>query len=109
MSIIELALLIAFFTNGLNVLFSPGQLLGFVGRFWDVVEAEYIQEDKNFLDRLTYWTLKPIIGCLWCMSSVWGITLSLILANYHGLNFLGIVISCIVAIPISQVVNRVFE
>jgi len=62
--VLELAVLIALWNNGLSFLLSENQLLGWLGDWY---------ESRGALLQLV---LKPVLGCVYCFSSFWGLFVS---------------------------------
>ncbi len=89
MNILVNALIIALFNNGLKLLLSDGMLLNNI--------YEYLN-NRITNDTVRYW-MKPLIFCVVCFSSFWGIVVLALLGNLHNIN--EVILSCICAIPLT--------
>lgn len=98
--ILELSTIIALWNNGLSFLLSENQLLHFVSRWY---------ENRSPFVRLL---LKPVLGCVYCFSSFWGLLISFLYFSPMELEKVSYiapnaVLSCIAAITLTGfLVNR---
>ena len=75
MIILTQSLIISFFCIGLRISMEEGMILeSFRKPYTDLLEIN--EDDLNQLGKISYIVLKPIVGCITCMSSFWTLILS---------------------------------
>ena len=96
---IKLILIISLFCNGLYIITAPGMLLNFL---------------RNYLEALTFhhpkfvYTYKPLLGCIKCMASVWGIVLCLFFLNPGWYMLWYIPVVCICSSALNAVIYHLY-
>lgn len=83
MEIIIKSLIISFFCVGLRIVSGEGMILHFLRKPYEIVKNEAIKT-----------ILKPIIGCVTCMGSVWTIVISYFYFEVTKWTLLQIIIVC---------------
>ena len=94
MELLIQSIIISLFCVGLRIVSGQGMILWFL-RF-PYIYLQVLKEENELkpAGTILHYILKPVIGCVTCMSSVWGVTLSYI---YYELNLKTILVIFIVA------------
>lgn len=77
--IIEI-LILSVFCNGLYIAAEDGMILSRPNRWME--------------KKLPLWIYKPLLGCIYCMASIWGAVVHLVLSGIANLHYLPILIIC---------------
>ena len=80
MEILIKALIISLFCVGLRITSDDGMILSFIRMPYVWLESK----ELNFWGKLAHYLLKPIIGCITCMASVWSITIDYYYFHYFN-------------------------
>ena len=99
-------IIISLFCNGLHVITRPGMLFDFFDRWLYALIFPKRSEDITKLHTQLY---KPLLGCIKCMASVWGIVICLLVLPFTAHLFIQIPVACIAASALNAVVYQLYE
>ena len=103
---LQTIIIISLFCNGLYIVTRPGMLLEFFDRWLYQIIFPDRSEDIKPLHTQLY---KPILGCIKCMASVWGVAISLILLPFSISLLFQIPLMCICASALNAVIYQLYE
>jgi len=104
--ILQIVLIISLFCNGLYIITRPGMLFEFLDRWlYQLIFPKRSQDIKPFHTQL----YKPILGCIKCMASVWGIFICLVMLKFSPALLFQIPVICICASALNAILFQLYE
>ena len=100
MALLQTIIITSLFCNGLQIVTGPGMLFDFV---------THKLEEVTLLHPRTEIIYKPLLGCIKCMASVWGIVISLLLLPVTPMLIIKIPIICICSSALNVVIYGLYE
>ncbi|HWB64863.1 MAG TPA: hypothetical protein VG603_15205 [Chitinophagales bacterium] len=97
---ITLIVIISLFCNGLYIITRPGMIFGFVSYRLELLALKY------------YWftfAYKPLLGCIKCMASVWGIAISFLVLSPGWYMLWYVPVACICASATNTIIYQMYE
>ena len=103
---LQTIIIISIFCNGLHIVTRQGMLLEFVDRWLYKLIFPGQPEDIQRWHTQLY---KPVLGCIKCMASVWGVVICLCLLPYSVALLFQVPVACICASALNAILFQLYE